>query len=105
MLFKATFVSLKNYMNPYLNAVHANLEHIPFTIVYDKEYKQTYKVEKLHSYYDHPAVSVMFSGSRYWYKYGQIHRDFDLPAIVLSNGSREWVCKGKCYQKEISDVL
>jgi hypothetical protein len=33
-------------------------------------------------------------GSQFWFKNGERHRDNDLPAIIYSDGSKEWYNNG-----------
>ena len=41
-----------------------------------------------HSFSDKPAI-IYSDGTREWYKHGKLHRDFD-PAIIHANGRLEW---------------
>jgi hypothetical protein len=34
------------------------------------------------------------NGDKYWYKYGKLHRDHDLPAIIRKNGTKIWYQNG-----------
>jgi antitoxin component YwqK of YwqJK toxin-antitoxin module len=55
------------------------------------------KNNKLHSEYDLPAV-IYTDGTQYWYKNGKLHRENDLPAKIYSNGSMEWYKNGKRHR-------
>ena len=59
-----------------------------------KEYKD--KQGRLHRENDLPAVVVDKKNKKYekWYKHGFLHRENDKPAIINSNGIREWWYEG-----------
>ena len=39
-------------------------------------------------------------GTIRWYREGQLHRDFDLPAIISSNGIQQWYKKGELHRDQ-----
>jgi len=47
----------------------------------------------LHSYDDLPAV-VLSNGSRCWYKHGVRYRNNDLPATITFDGTKVWYKDG-----------
>ena len=51
-----------------------------------------------HSYNDMPAI-IVSNGSKFWYKHGKLHRDNDLPAIVRSSGTQEYYIDGKFIRR------
>jgi hypothetical protein len=53
-----------------------------------------YKNGQRHRDGDEPAA-VWADGTRFWYKNGQRHRDGDEPAVILAGGAREWYKNGK----------
>ena len=68
------------------------------TIV-DKTYGdvRTYLNDRLHSFNDLPAVHYNDDKYNAWYKYGLLHRDNDLPAVI-SHNVREWRVNGKLHR-------
>jgi|ERR1035437_5952842 hypothetical protein len=50
-----------------------------------------------HSVKDRPAI-IKTNGTKEWYKNGDLHRDNDLPAIVKFNGTLEWYKNGKKHR-------
>lgn len=48
---------------------------------------------------DLPAIE-MSDGSFFWYKNGLIHRENDLPAIIFPNGDQFWFVNGKAHRNE-----
>jgi hypothetical protein len=52
---------------------------------------------QLHRDYDLPAV-VWPNGTKFWYQHGKLHRDGDLPAIVYPNGTKFWYQHGESHQ-------
>jgi len=54
-----------------------------------------------HSYNDLPAI-IMSSGTKFWYKHGNYHRENDLPAIVWPNGTQEYYKNGVEYKPKIT---
>jgi hypothetical protein len=44
-----------------------------------------------------PAI-IRANGDQLWYKMGLIHRDGDLPAVDLVNGTKKWFVDGKCLR-------
>ena len=89
----------------------------------------TYLNKKLHSFGDQPAViNVTNYTVRYnnfhnnthrvfaiytkeirqkynaWYRYGKLHRDNDLPAIIHTNGSKEWYQNGLSHRNNLPAV-
>ena len=64
-----------------------------------KEYKD--KQGRLHRENDLPAVVVDKKNKKYekWYKHGFLHRENDLPAVVNSNGIEEWWYEGKKHRE------
>ena len=45
---------------------------------------------------DLPAA-ILFEGTKYWYKNGKYHRDNNLPAVICSNGNQYWFENGNEY--------
>ena len=43
---------------------------------------------------DLPAV-IYSNGSKEWYKNGKVHRDNDMPAVIYTNNSKFWYKNGK----------
>jgi hypothetical protein len=62
--------------------------------------KEWYKEGRLHRDGDLPAV-VMADGTQMWYKRGMPHRDGDLPAKILADGTQMWFIKGKSHRADI----
>lgn len=53
----------------------------------------------LHRELDLPSMLLDYGGSAYWYKKGIIHRDGDLPAIVKSHDfAKYWYKEGKLHR-------
>jgi len=52
----------------------------------------------LHSYDDQPAITSPYG--TYWYKNGKIHRENNLPAIINTNGTKQWLIEGEHYCNE-----
>jgi hypothetical protein len=42
------------------------------------------------------------NGDKVWYKYGKLHRE-DGPAVIYSNGRKEYYLNGKWYKNITSD--
>jgi hypothetical protein len=53
-----------------------------------------YKNGELHRDYDKPAV-INFGGTQKWYKNGKLHRDNDMPAVIFYTGTQIWYKNGK----------
>jgi hypothetical protein len=53
-----------------------------------------YKEGEVHRDGDLPAI-ILSNGDQYWYKEGEVHRDGDLPAIILSCGDQYWYKEGE----------
>jgi hypothetical protein len=67
-----------------------------FTVVYvDRTGYEWTLDDKLHRE-DGPARVT--AARREWYRYGQLHRDHDLPAVVASDGGREWWVRDQCHR-------
>ena len=43
---------------------------------------------------------INIDGNTSWYKNGQLHRDNDLPAVILTNGSQFWYQYGKFIKRK-----
>jgi hypothetical protein len=62
-----------------------------------------YRNRRLHRDGDLPAV-VMFTHTgrpryRAWYRHGRQHRERDKPAVISSDGARSWYINGRQYRK------
>lgn len=55
------------------------------------------KIYAYHSFNGEPAV-IWSSGSKTWYKEGELHRDGDEPAVIYANGSKEWHKEGRIHR-------
>lgn len=44
-------------------------------------------------------LPIECGGSKYWYKNGKLHRDFDLPAIEFSFGAKVWYQNGEVHRE------
>ena len=56
-----------------------------------------YKDDKIHRDNDLPAV-ILPDGTQYWYKDGKRGRANDLPAVIYADGSQEWYVDGRCIK-------
>jgi antitoxin component YwqK of YwqJK toxin-antitoxin module len=54
----------------------------------------------LHSFDDQP--SIINNGDLYWHKDGLLHRDNDMPSIVMNNGDKYWYINGVQSRLDIS---
>jgi antitoxin component YwqK of YwqJK toxin-antitoxin module len=54
----------------------------------------------LHSLDDKP--SIIDNGDLYWHKDGLLHRDNDLPSIIMNNGDKYWHINGEPSRSDIS---
>jgi hypothetical protein len=54
----------------------------------------------LHSLDDKP--SIIDNGDLYWHKDGLLHRDNDLPSIIMNNGNKYWHINGEPSRSDIS---
>jgi antitoxin component YwqK of YwqJK toxin-antitoxin module len=52
------------------------------------ETQEWYKNDKLHRDNDMPAM-IIHNGTQEWYQNGQLHRDNDLPAVIYSLPHKE----------------
>jgi hypothetical protein len=52
---------------------------------------------KKHSYGDQPAV-IYSNGTKEWYRLGKLHRENDKPAIEHANGIHKWYLTGEVYR-------
>ena len=59
-----------------------------------------YQNNQLHRDNDLPAI-ILPNGTQSYYKNGQLHRDNDLPAIIHSNGTLEYYKNGHQYTPNI----
>ena len=59
-----------------------------------------YKNGELHRDNDLPAV-ILSNGTQFWYQNGKLHRDNDLPAIIYPSGHQIWYKNGKRYHKKM----
>jgi hypothetical protein len=55
-----------------------------------------YKNGQYHRDGGQPAV-IYADGARYWYKNGQFHRDGDEPAVIQADGTRYWYKNGRFH--------
>lgn len=53
---------------------------------------------KYHSFDDRPAVIYNNGSSRYWYRNGKLHRDGDMPAIIISDDTQYWYKNGLLHR-------
>ncbi len=53
---------------------------------------------QIHRDYDLPAIESP-DGSKAWYRNGQLHRDGDLPAIEFADGSKAWYQNGEVHRE------
>ena len=52
-----------------------------------------------------PPTYTHKNGTKYWNnEKGELHRDNDLPAVILPNGTQEWWQNGKLYKVYKKDV-
>ena len=56
-----------------------------------------YKNGNLHRDYDLPAIEYS-SGAKFWYQEGDLHREGDLPAIIYGNDIKEWRQRGLLHR-------
>ena len=59
-----------------------------------------YKNGNLHRDYDLPAIEYS-SGAKFWYQEGDLHREGDLPAIIYGNDIKEWRQRGLLHRDGI----
>jgi hypothetical protein len=59
--------------------------------------QEWYNEGELHRDGDLPAI-ILADGDQWWYKKGKFHRDGDLPAIIHGNGKQEWFKEGKRHR-------
>jgi len=57
------------------------------------------KAGELHRENDLPAV-ILEDGSKGWYKNGKLHRDNDLPAVIYKDGIKLWYINGEFIRNE-----
>jgi hypothetical protein len=58
------------------------------------------KLGLLHSYDDKPSLT--YNGDLYWHKDGLLHRDNDLPSIIMNNCDKYWHINGIPSRLDIS---
>ena len=49
---------------------------------------------QLHREYDQPAITWS-GGTKVWYQYDKLHRDGDQPAVIRGDGLQEWWFRGE----------
>jgi hypothetical protein len=67
-------------------------------IPYDVYAYNEINFNKLHREGDLPAI-VFSNGQREWFKYGVRHRENGLPAYIGCLGSKEWYIKGQLHRE------
>lgn len=50
-----------------------------------------------------PAV-IRANGDQFWFRLGKLHRDDDLPAVELTDGTKKWFDTGKCLRVVIPKI-
>lgn len=72
-----------------------------FSGVWENEFedKFSYKLGKLHSYNDIPAINYS-RGGQYWYKDGKFHREDNKPAAIPRNGYIYWYKNGLLHRED-----
>jgi hypothetical protein len=72
------------------------------TVTSDERVTMSY-LGKYHSFNDQPAL--IWSGSKYWYQHGNLHRDNDQPAHIGSYGSKSWYQHGNLHRDNDQPVI
>ncbi len=76
-------------------ALHC-LDDVPFTTLGGNKYWYHYGL--LHRDGDLPAIEEINQGQTAWYQYGRLHRDDDKPALIYGDGSQYWYRHGKLHR-------
>jgi hypothetical protein len=66
-------------------------------IVYDDGKQEWYRNGLIHRDNDLPAI-ILSNGDQIWCKNDKVHRDGDLPAIEYANGTKKWYQNGKLFR-------
>ncbi len=61
--------------------------------------QEWYQNGQLHRDNDLPAV-ILTNGTQKWYKNGLLHREHDLPAIIYPSGEQIWYKNGKYHRQK-----
>ncbi len=70
-------------------------KHVKITI---ERYCTEYRLfGKLHSCHNQPAI-IWSNGSKEWYKNDKLHRDCDQPATISIFGVKEWYWNGRFHR-------
>jgi hypothetical protein len=104
-----SFLDLKDFLN--LCTAHRGMNalfHHPigrkvYVDRYTKEIKYDDRTEwkyngDLHREYDQPAI-VHSDGTQEWYYHNKLHREHDQPAIVVANGYEAWYYHGELHRE------
>lgn len=76
-----------NWLNKYYSPSETiNFFGFPSVILGNNKF--WYKYNNLHRDDDLPAIMTTYS--QQWFKNGQLHRENDLPAVINTDGSKEW---------------
>jgi len=62
------------------------------------------KEGKIHRDNDLPAI-ILADGNQHWYKEGKCHRDNDQPAVIHPDGTQLWYKEGKCHRDHDLPVI
>jgi hypothetical protein len=92
----------RDYHHDPLTAVYITSKFVDlFVEAYtdDNNCKVTVLFGKKNSIRDQPAEVDLSNGHRCWFLHGKLHRDNDLPGIIMPNGDRFWYQNGKIYRK------
>lgn len=84
-IYDTPFFKLSQIDDEFHNYIKSNAGITQFINLYSSrylvgDYDYTYLFGRLHSFYD--IAAVITSWRREWYKYGELHREDDLPALI-----------------------
>lgn len=112
------------YDNEFKNYAYTNAgRHMFIQMHHQKKNRRTYVCGYMHSINDQPSfvnhlghyyhargknhrdndlpAIILHDGTKHWFHQGMNHRDNDLPAIMYYDGRKEWYCHGKFIKKDL----
>ena len=80
------------------HCLHRDLD-LPAVMAVDRSLQQWYDHGQLHRDGNQPAhVMTGHCQQQIWYQHGQLHREGDLPAVIVKNGTLEWWIHGRRHR-------
>jgi len=106
MIDKSVFQNILLYM-PYMDYYPIYQSMVPEknrlkwidcqTNIYKNNITKYFVNDRLHREHDLPAIELI-DGTKFWYKNGELHRDNDLPVIENADGTKFWYKNEKYYR-------